>query len=383
MVGKKRFVHITGLVVVLAAAAVFAAPARLAAPAAAATHTFGSDLLATPTLDTANGNYLNDGQQTGSEKAISPAPHGAEDTSVWNRSRSAPAGGQVLEVRIKGCAIKDATAPTDAKGNQYSQGVPANEFEFQTLSRGRGGYSVTGDAGGPSGSPFEIPWCSHTSNGTNERPRVTSGAVNTSTVRTYRPLHECIAKGGLVDFHDIGGFIESNTAGEPSSGGPWYAQGIPFEIIAAVKGSSLNSFVGIATSYGPPNGSSETGYGAEAGEELMMQVIMGTGGDAYGVCPGGKANEPATSNRVICTYGKALAGYDECNATGQPIAGSGKKAKKSTQQRTATTTAIAAARIVALALRLGFKPTQFSDLSPATTTGGGSAESPRTVPVSR
>jgi hypothetical protein len=347
---KQRFVPISGLVVALAAAVVFAVPATLAAPAAAATYTFGSDLSATPTLDTANGNYLNDGHQTGTKKTISPDPHWAEDTSVWNRSRSAPAGGQVLEVRIKGCAIKDATAPTDAKGNQYSQSVPANMFEFQTLARVGGGYSATADAGGPSGAPFEIPWCWHTSNGTNERPHVRSGAVNTSTVKTYRPVHECIAKGGLVDFHDIGGFIESNTTGDPSSGGPWYAQGVPFEIIASVKGSSLNSFVGIAPTYGPPNGTSETGYGAEAGEELMMQVIMGTRGDAYGLCPGGKANEPATSNRVICTYGKALAGHHKCNATSQPM----EEGKKKTQQRTATTTALAAARPDVLALRLAW-----------------------------
>jgi hypothetical protein len=324
---------ISGLVVALAVV-VFAIPA---APAVAGIYRFGSNLAATPTLDTANGNYLNDGHQTGTERTISPDPHWAEDTSVWNQSRVARAGGQVLRVRIKGCAIKDRTAPTGAGGEQFSQGVLVNEFVLQTLAPGGGGYVVTADANALSGTPFKMPWCSHTSSGSNKRPRVRSGAVNTRTVTTYRPLHECIAPGGLVDFHDIGGFIPSNTTGTPSIGGPWYAQGVPFEVIASVRGSSLNSFVGVAPSYAPPNGTSEAGWGTEPGEELMMQVIVGTKGDAYGLCPGGKANEPATSNHVICTFGKALAGHDECNGAGQPIARSRKRrATRRTQRRIAS-----------------------------------------------
>jgi hypothetical protein len=252
---------------------------------------WGSDLSATPSLDTANGDTSDTGSTVGAARAIAPNPHEAEDLGVWNAAASAGAtarqGGQVLEVKIEGCSVKDKTAPS-----QDSAGTPVNTIEFQTLApRGRD-WTATATAG-----RFLLPFCgSAGSAGTTVSP---------GYVSTYRPLHECISRGDAVAFHNIGGFI-------PSQGkrGPWYPQGVPMEVIAVAASSKLDSFVGVATStYGPriwgPNDKTRaergrSGWGTEAGEELMLQIIEGAGDDAYGVCPGGLANEASNSNAVKC-----------------------------------------------------------------------------------
>jgi hypothetical protein len=273
------------------------------AASSADTVTFGSDLSATPSLDTANGATHATEQASGSaigpENAITPNPHAAADTAIFDTqlpgggSAAAATGGQVLEVRIKGCAQEDTSAPT-----QTSQGSPVNEFHVQTLTpQGNGSYQID-----QSSQDLIFPFC--------------GGGVTTSTVSTFQPLHLCIKAGELVGFNDFGGFV-------PNPSGPsWYPQGVPYQIIAASHGGSMSSFVGPGMTFngdafGPGVGAGAfTGYAVESNEELLMQVQEGVVGDAYGLCPGGKGAETATSNSVYCDYGPGLNGHPSCNNGG-------------------------------------------------------------------
>jgi hypothetical protein len=278
--------------------------------ASADTQTFGSNLSSAPTLDTANGDYSNTGALNPTERAIGPYPHSASDTSIWNvtgpGTLASPAGGQVLDIQLEGCAREDTTAP-----EQTSQGVAVNSLVFQTLSGSGGSYTVGVDSADDSnGNPFTLPFCSSSRD-------VTSGAVNTSTVTTFQPIHMCISAGSFVDFHDIGGFVPRAADGT----GPWYPEGVPFEVLATQQGSSMDSLVGGDAPPGAVYASSDPGWATENNEELQMQVVLGTGGDAYGLCPGGTANESSTSNEVICDYGTASNGHPLCDRNGNPVSG--------------------------------------------------------------
>jgi hypothetical protein len=286
-----------------------------ASAAYAGTLTFGSDLSTVPTLDTANGAHSNNGDATGPENALLPNPHPAEDATVWNAtmpsgSPGAPVGGQVTGVKVKGCAIEDTTAPS-----QDSEGTPVNTVLFQVLVTqeqpdGSINYTPVATAGN-----FLMPFCSSSTD-------PTTGPVNTSTVTTFSPVHECVSPGDLIAFHDIGGFIP------PAGGaGPWYPQGTPFEVIASVGGSVMNSYVGFTTAstYGPnsPPTDANAGFASEPREQIEMQMVESTGGDAYGLCPGGSASEPADSNQVLCDYGTSSEGHPACDRNGNPITGTG------------------------------------------------------------
>src|SRR5579864_1737619 len=192
---------------------------------------WGSDLSGTPTLDTANGaSYASRDQPT--RHALNPFPHDGADLALWNTHlgagrTTAPAGGQVLAIRVKGCALEDHSAPS-----QLSAGVPVNQINFQALSPAGSGYVPTATAAG-----FRLPFCSSTAH-----PR--QGRVNTNTITTFHPIHLCVAPGDLVDFYDIGGFI-------PNPSGPsWYPEGVPFEIIKRVPGASMESFADANASLG-------------------------------------------------------------------------------------------------------------------------------------
>lgn len=249
---------------------------------------WGSTLSATPTLDTANG-ASNASRDQSVRHGVNPDPHDGADLVLWNRQLgrglpTAPRGGQVLAIRIKGCALEDHSAPS-----QLSAGIPVNQINFQALAPSSGGYRATATATG-----FHLPFCSNSA-------RPARGRVNTSTITTFHPIHLCVAKGYAVGFYDIGGFI-------PNPRGPsWYPEGVPFEIIARVGRSSMGSFAdadasgGTYLSGGRPRGAN-SGWATEGAEQLMLQVVEGTGGDAYGLCPGGTADEPLTSNRIICAY---------------------------------------------------------------------------------
>lgn len=250
---------------------------------------WGSKLATPASLDTANGSYGH--QPTPHQHTIAPTHHDAADVAVWNtrvaRGRTTAAqSGQLLAVRIRGCARQDPTAPS-----QLSAGVPVTTFNIQTLApRGRG------LAGDKIASGFRLPFCSQSTS-------PDQGKVNTGTITTFHPLHMCINRGETVAFHDIGGYIPP-----VGTSGPWYPQGVPFIIFTPTGGSSTASFADAqaASVYRPgahpagPNG----GWGSESHQELLLQVVEGVGADAYGLCPGGHAEEPGNSNAVTCVLGR-------------------------------------------------------------------------------
>ncbi len=245
--------------------------------------------------------------------------HSAEDLGVWNPEKTAPAGGQVLEVKITGCAVEDMSSPS-----QESQGVPVNTILFQSLTPSGDEWEVDNTAGGenPDGSyPFQLPFCDS---------EVDSTTVTPSTVTTYQPLHLCLNAGDVVTFHDVGGFVVD---------GAHYPEGVPMEVLAPVSGVSTDSFIGVGANplgpgaYGANDDTNESGYATEADQEVTMQVIEGTGNDAYGLCPGGFGDEPAGANTIDCDYHTSADGTNAvnpvqypdhpfCAGPGEPVPGS-------------------------------------------------------------
>ncbi len=320
-----------------------------ASGAGAATVTWGVSGV-TPTLNTANGDE-NDGATPGvTDSSSCPhgivcspevnslsktnpilpgpfkgedtanTPHSAEDLGVWNPKQTAPSGGQVLEVKVTGCAVKNPGA------TQESQGVPDTTILFQSLTPRGDEWNVDSTAGGenPNGTyPFQLPFCKTAAN---------PSGVASSTVTTYQPLHLCLNAGDVVTLHDIGGFEDDN-------GVAYYPQGIPLEVLAPVSGVSTDSFIGVGANplgpgaYGAGNDTDDSGYATEADQEVTMQVIEGTGNDAYGLCPGGFGDEPASSNAIDCDFTTSADGtravnpvkypdHPFCAYAGDPVPGS-------------------------------------------------------------
>jgi hypothetical protein len=247
---------------------------------------------------------------------VSPDPHDAADAAFWNTKLAsgaaigAPAGGQVLQIRVKGCAVEDTTAPKQTSQMPNGPAVPVNTVNFETLApQSDGSYKVDQIS-----AYHVLPFCSNSSD-------TSQGAVNTSTVTTFEPLHMCISPGELVNFYDIGGFVSDGVHA-------WYPQGVPFKVLAPVKGSTMQSFVYPPNDqYGPgyatldPNPATG-GFAQETGEELLLQVVMGTGDDAYGLCPGGHGNEPTDSNSINCVYDRTPeAGATPCPGWGPSSTG--------------------------------------------------------------
>ncbi len=184
------------------------------------------------------------------------------DTAYWHqafadgRSVSAPAGGQIVEIRLKGYAKSDR--PPGAIG-----GGGETVFHFQTLEPQPDGtfrVKVTSQA-------FDVP---NAMTGTPE------------TITAYRPENLCVAQGDVVAFNTIGGWD-----GIPDRTGP-YPDGTPLQIFGAVPGSATSQFTG----------DNQTNNGAVlrpdvvrgTGEELLMQMTLATGPDAFYMCPGGTNN---------------------------------------------------------------------------------------------
>jgi hypothetical protein len=288
----------------------------------------------TPTLNTANGDGNSAATQSPDDNAcpngltcspqinklsgtnpVLPAPfegedranaaHAAEDLGVWNPKLAAPSGGQVLQILVTGCAVKNTSSPT-----QDSQGIPVNTVLFQTLSPSGSDWTVDDTAGAPSSGPFpfQVPFCKTAANPSGVAP---------STVTTFRPVHLCLSAGDVVTFHDLGGFVEDN-------GADWYPQGIPMEVLAPVSGVSTDSFVGVDASpigpgiYGPGNTTDQSGYATEADQELTMEIVEGTGNDAYGLCPGGFGDEPSTANTIDCDFRTTADGTNTANPAKYP-----------------------------------------------------------------
>ncbi len=326
-----------------------AASLALAAPAGASMVTFGPDLatVPAPTLDTANGaaaalddeplSLWNSTQNTGSSDAdeaiatsysrgctrvysgegvyrCTPWMHTGADNTIWNISADsqAPQGGQALEVDVKGCTVRD-NSPGNTSQSPTGDGgfVPSNSIEFQTLTpQSAGAFKADATAG-----LFQLPWCSDSAD-----PADAVAAVNTSTITAFHPLHMCLGQGDTVSFYDVGGTVI------PPSGPAFYPQGAPFTVIAPVPGVSTDSFTdadAAAGEYAPgsrPRGDN-SGWGSESGQEVMLAVVEGTGDDAYGLCPGGHAVEPADANSVICVTAHTNPGdpYGTCNAQEKPV----------------------------------------------------------------
>lgn len=174
--------------------------------------------------------------------------HGA-DSAFWNVSlesggvTTAPVGGQVTAVRIKGTVLQDPAHRI----------VPRTMIHFQSLHpMGDGSMKVL-----LSSAPFYVPL---------------GGDPN--TVSTYVPVNMCLNKGDVLDFNDIGG--------NEWHWGPY--SGMPFQTFSAVRGSSVSFY---SKNNGTNIGSRWSPAWTHQGEELLMQMKFASGPDATDICPGG------------------------------------------------------------------------------------------------
>lgn len=249
----------------LAAAAALTTLLALAAatPSRAATSTVGSPLSAPATLNTAD-----DLHYAGTDTPVPPAPdapngfvhtyHYGADGALWNTTLASgqaamPADGQALKVSLEGCAVPAASGPR-----------PLTQIHFQSLSPlPDGGAHVN-----LSSAPFDIPICG-------------VGGASGSTVSTYEPVNLCVKAGDFVAFNEEGGWVPHV-----------YQSGVGYQVLGATAGSSFSSFIkGNETNNGATLSGLYTspmdGFAVNAGKELMLQVVLGTGPDARYVCPGG------------------------------------------------------------------------------------------------
>ncbi len=243
----------------------------------AATRLIGSPLGVPATLNTAQNLAY---QGTNTQVPVSPeAPNGVfhtfhfgADTAIWNvpsagglvqaasaKSGSAvPAAGQILQIRLKGCAEAVAADPS-----------PLTQIHFQSLSPLPGGGAQVD----LTSQSFEIPVCGQ-------------GGASGSTVSTYEPTNLCVNQGDYVGFNDEGGYVPGV-----------YHSGVPYEVLGAVRGAMADSFLrnngtGDGAIFSPSDTSAMEGFASNYGEELMMQMVLGTGSDARYVCPGGSKDAP-------------------------------------------------------------------------------------------
>ncbi|MEA2375454.1 MAG: hypothetical protein QOD53_1917 [Thermoleophilaceae bacterium] len=143
-----------------------------------------------------------------------------------------PRKGRVMTIRIKGTALRNGPKPLA-------------EFHFQILHPAHGKVHVKLTSG-----PFDVP---------------VGGDPNQIT--TYHPVNLCARKRDFVAFNDEGGYNP-----------PKYPQGTPFQIFSTSTGASTAFFNG-------PSGNGASFKGSKrSGEELLMQMTVGTGADA-GICP--------------------------------------------------------------------------------------------------
>ena len=190
--------------------------------------------------------------------------HFGADTAIWNTriahgDAAMPEAGQAVKVRLEGCAEAAPGGPP-----------PLTQIHFQALTPVSGG----GVQVALTSQPFNVPVCGQ-------------DAASALTVTTYEPVNLCVNRGDYVGFNDEGGFVER-----------YYRNGVPFSVLAPSPGSSLASFIrGGGTNDGaifsPLDVSAMEGFSNASGEELTMQVLLGTGPDARYVCPGGTKDAPA------------------------------------------------------------------------------------------
>ncbi|MCW3032709.1 MAG: hypothetical protein JWM60_1054 [Solirubrobacterales bacterium] len=260
--GRSAFqLTVRGVRPVAVAVCVIAGVLGVPAASGAEVSTFGSSLSVPATLDTAeNLNY--EGTGIALPGSVFHIPHDGADTALWDvaipaLSASAPSAGQVVTVSLEGCARQPSGAP-----------APLTQIHFQVLSPLPGGgaqVSLTSQ-------PFDIPVCG-------------AAGASGSTVTSYAPINLCVAQGNYVGFNDEGGFV----GGAP----PQYPAGVPYQVIGAVQGASMDSFIrGGGTNNGSTMAASDRtnhdGFATNNNEELMLQSTLATGADALPVCGGTK-----------------------------------------------------------------------------------------------
>src|ERR1700740_20715 len=143
--------------------------AIFAGTADAATLTFGSPLTVPAVKDTAN-DLDYQGSNVPLPGSVFHIPHDGADGALWNGQLpagdpTAPVGGQVVSVRLEGCAKSNGPAPL-------------TQIHFQALAPLAGGgakVELTSQA-------FEIPVCG-------------VGGASGSTVSSYDPINLCVAQG--------------------------------------------------------------------------------------------------------------------------------------------------------------------------------------------
>jgi hypothetical protein len=244
----------------------------LVGTAGAATLTFGSPLGVSASKDTANDlNYQ--GSNVPLPGSVFHIPHDGADGALWNvrlptGDPTAPEGGQVVNVRLEGCAKSNGPAPL-------------TQIHFQSLAPLAGGgakVELTSQA-------FDIPVCG-------------VGGASGSTVSAYDPINLCVAQGDYVAFNEEGGFVSAQ------NGPPPYPAGVPYMVIGSVAGATMDSFirnngVGNGATFSPSDTTNHDGFASNPGEELMLQATLATGPDATPICPGGtKGLPPPGSARV-------------------------------------------------------------------------------------
>lgn len=160
------------------------------------------------------------------------------DTVFWStdlpgkRRFRVPKKGKILLVRVKGIALRNGKKPNST-------------FHVQVLHPAHGKVRVKLTSG-----DFQLP---------------SSG--DPQQVNTYYPVNLCVKKRDFVGFNELGGY-------DP----PKYPNGTPFQIFSSSAGAATKLFQG-------PSGNGAQFKGSRhKGEELLMQVVVGTGKDAA-PCP--------------------------------------------------------------------------------------------------
>jgi hypothetical protein len=250
--------------VVALAALVLCVPAQ----APAAVMVLGSPLSSPATMNTAeNLGYL------GTYTQVPPSPeapngmfhtfHYGADTALWNTelaggSAAMPVTGQVVKLRLEGCAQSARGGP-----------APLTQIHFQDVSPlPDGGAKVNISSQG-----FDIPVCGQ-------------AGASASTVSTYEPVNLCVSQGDYVAFNDEGGYVENV-----------YRAGVPYEVLGAARGATVDSFLrnagtGNGAIMAPSDRSANDGFAVNQDQELLLAVTLGTGPDATHICAGGTAGLP-------------------------------------------------------------------------------------------
>jgi hypothetical protein len=229
--------------------------------------TFGSPLSVAATRDTAqNLNYRGTDIPTISngQGVVVHVNHDGADTALWNANLAhgtptAPGAGQVVSVRLKGCAQPAPGAAT----------APLTQIHFQDLTP-TGGDAVKVNV---TSQAFDVPVCGH------------AGAGG-STVTTFRPTNFCTSRGDFVNFNDEGGFDAR-----------YFPSGVHYQVIGSVTGSKMQSFIrGNGTNNGatfsPGDTTNHDGYASNPSEELLLQATLATGSNATPLCAGGTHGQP-------------------------------------------------------------------------------------------